>query len=70
MVAEPIAERIAMKFTKDEIDEINDAIENSLNYYQDLLDDSPPDPETKKKNIEYAHARIKIIESIKTKLDI
>jgi hypothetical protein len=70
MVAEPIAERIAMKFTKDEIDEINDAIEDSLKYYQDLLDDSPSDPEAKKINIEYSRSRIQIIESIKRKLDV
>jgi hypothetical protein len=65
----PIAERIGMKFTKKEIDEIKDALENSLKYYQDLLDDPPSNPKTKKKNIEYASARIKIIESIKRKLE-
>jgi hypothetical protein len=58
-----------MKFTKKEIDEIKDALENSLRYYQDLLDDPPSNPKTKKKNIEYASARIKIIESIKRKLE-
>jgi hypothetical protein len=31
MVAEPIAGRIGMKFTKEEADEIKDALENSLN---------------------------------------
>lgn len=69
MVAEPIAEWIEMKFTKEELDEIKDAIEDSLNYYKDLHDDAPSDSETKKKNIEYADARIKIIESIKLKLE-
>lgn len=57
-----------LQFTKEEIDEINDAIEDSLKYYQDLLDDSHSDPEMTKKNIKYARARIKIIESIIRKL--
>ena len=57
-----------MKFTKEEIDEIKDALEDSLKYYKDLLEDAPSDPETKKGNFYYARARIKIIESIKKKL--
>jgi hypothetical protein len=57
-----------LQFTKEEIDEINDAIEDSLKYYQDLLDNSQSDPEITKKNIKYARARIKIIESIIRKL--
>lgn len=69
MVAEPIAESIAKKFTKVEINEIKDALEDSMKYYQDLLDDAPSNPETKKMNIEYARAKIKIIESIKRKLE-
>ena len=40
-----------------------------MKYYQDLLDDAPSNLETKKMNIEYARARIKIIESIKRKLE-
>jgi ppGpp synthetase/RelA/SpoT-type nucleotidyltranferase len=63
--------RATMIFTKEEIDEIKDAIEDSLNYYKDLLDvncDGFEDLETSKKNIEYARSRIKIIESIKKKL--
>jgi hypothetical protein len=63
MVVEPIAELEGMKFTKEEVDEIKDAFENSLKYYQ--LDDAPSDPETKTKNVEYAGAKIEIIESIK-----
>jgi hypothetical protein len=59
-----------VKFTKEEIDEIIDAIEDSLKYYQDLLDDALSNPETKKNNLEYARARIKIIESIKQKLKL
>ena len=59
-----------MKFTKEELDEIKDAIENSLKYYQDLLDDALSNPETKKNDLEYARARIKIIESIKQKLKL
>jgi hypothetical protein len=43
-----------LQFTKEEIDEINDAIEDSLKYYQDLLGDSHSDPEITKKNIKYA----------------
>jgi len=58
-----------MKFTKEEIVEIKDAIEDSLKYYQDLLDDALSNPEMKKKNIEYARTKIKIIESIKMKLE-
>ena len=50
-----------LQFTKEEIDEISDAIEDSLKYYQDLLDDSHSDPEITKKNIKYASARIKIV---------
>jgi hypothetical protein len=65
----PIAERKGIKFTKEEIDEIKDALGDSLKYYQDLLDDALTNPETKKMNIEYARARIKIIESIKRKLE-
>jgi hypothetical protein len=38
-----------MKFTKKEIDEIKDTLENSLKYYQDLLDDAPSYPKTKKR---------------------
>jgi len=68
MVAEPIAESIEIKFAKEEIDEIKDALENSLKYYQDLFDDAPSNPETKKMNVEHASAKIKIIESIKRKL--
>ena len=60
---------LEMKFTKVEIDEIKDALEDSLKYYKDLLDENTSDPETKKKNIEYASAKIKIIESIKRKLE-
>ncbi len=59
-----------MKFTKEEIDEIKDALEDSLKYYQDLLDDVPSNPETKKMNIEYASAKIKIIDSLKRKLKL
>ncbi len=59
-----------LSFTKKEVDEINDAIDDSLKYYQDLLDEPPPsDPEGKKMSIEHAQARIKIIESIKRKLE-
>jgi histidinol phosphatase-like enzyme len=57
-----------MKFTREEIDELNDALENSLKYYQDLLDDALTNPETKKKKIKYARAKIKIVESIRRKL--
>jgi hypothetical protein len=60
-----------MKFTKEEIDEIKDALEDSLSYYRDMLDvktDESLDPETKKKDIEYARARINTIESIKKKM--
>jgi len=60
-----------MIFTKEEIDEIKDVLWDSLNYYKDLLDlsyDGSEDLETKKKNIEYARSRIRIIESIKKKL--
>lgn len=58
------------KFTKEELDEIRDALEDSMKYYQDLLEDPPPsDPEKKKMNIEHAEAKIKIIESIKRKLE-
>jgi hypothetical protein len=49
--------------------EIKDALENSLKYYQDLLDDALTNPETKIKNVEYAGAKIEIIESIKRKLE-
>ena len=59
----------ANEFTQEEADEIRNSLEDSLNYYKDLLDDSPLDPEAKKKNIEFARARIKIIESIKRKLE-
>jgi hypothetical protein len=60
----------ASKFTKEELDEIKDVLEDSLKYYQDLLDDPPPsDPEAKRMSIEYAQARIKIIKSIKRKLE-
>jgi hypothetical protein len=59
---------VGTKFTKEEIDEIEDALEDSLKYYKDLLDVNTSDPETKKMNIEYAHNKIKIIESIKKKL--
>jgi predicted HicB family RNase H-like nuclease len=69
MAAEPIAKRKGIKFTKEEIDEIKDAIEDSLKYYQDLLDDALSNPETKNMSAEYARARIKIIESIKRKLE-
>ena len=61
--------RLEMKFTKVEIDEIKDALEDSLKYYKDLLDENTSDPETKKKIIKYASAKIKIIESIKRKLE-
>jgi hypothetical protein len=64
-----VAATSKVKFTKEEIDEIKDALENSLKYYQDLLDDALSKPEAKKMNIEYARARIKIVESIKRKLD-
>jgi hypothetical protein len=57
------------KFTKVELDEIIDALEDSLKYYKDLLDDASSNPETKTMNVEYARARIKIIESIKRKLE-
>jgi hypothetical protein len=57
-----------MKFTREEIDEFKDALENSLKYYQDLLDDALSNPEMKKKKIKYARAKIKTIESIKKKL--
>ena len=61
-----------MEFTEEEIDVINDALEDSLNYYKDMLDINsdgvPSDPEEKKKNIVYARVKIKIIESIKKKL--
>jgi histidinol phosphatase-like enzyme len=57
-----------MKFTREEIDELKDALENSLKYYQDLLDDALTNPETKKKKIKYARAKIKIVESIRRKL--
>jgi ppGpp synthetase/RelA/SpoT-type nucleotidyltranferase len=63
--------RVRMLFTKEEVDEIKDALGDSLNYYKDLLDvncDGIEDLERKKKNIEYARSRIKIIESIKKKL--
>ena len=59
-----------MKFTREEIDELKDALENSLKYYQDLLDDALSNPETKKKKIKYARAKIKIIESITDKLKV
>ncbi len=59
----------AKEFSKEEADEIKDSLKNSLNYYKDLLDDAPLDPEEKKENIKYARARIKIIESIKMKLE-
>lgn len=59
-----------MKFTKKELDEIKDALEDSMKYYKDLLDESTSDEETKKMSIEYAHSRIKIIESILNKLKI
>lgn len=59
----------ANEFTQEEADEIRNSLDDSLNYYKDLLDDSPLDPEAKKKNIEFARARIKIIESIKRKLE-
>jgi hypothetical protein len=42
-----------LQFTKEEIDEINDAIDDSLKYYQDLIDDSHSDPEITKKNQNY-----------------
>ena len=59
-----------MKFTREEIDEFRDALENSLKYYQDLLDDALSNPQMKKKNIKYARAKIKIIESIMDKLKV
>ena len=59
-----------MKFTSEEIDEFKDALENSLKYYQDLLDDALTNPEAKKKKIKYARAKIKIIESITDKLKV
>jgi hypothetical protein len=59
-----------MKFTREEIDELKDALENSLKYYQDLLDDALSNAETKKKKIKYARAKIKIIESIMDKLKV
>ena len=58
------------KFTKEEKHEIKDALENSLKYYQDLLDDALTNPEAKKRGIEYARARIRVIESITRKLDV
>jgi hypothetical protein len=57
-----------MKFSKEEIDEIKDVLEDSLKYYRDLLDVSTSDLETKKMNIEYARAKIEDIESIKKEL--
>jgi hypothetical protein len=58
-----------MKFTKEEVDEIKDALEDSFRYYKDLLDDPPSDPERNKISIQYARARIKIIQSIRRKLE-
>jgi hypothetical protein len=59
-----------MKFTREEIDEFKDALENSLKYYQDLLDDALSNPQMKKKKIKYARAKIEIIESIMDKLKV
>jgi hypothetical protein len=59
-----------MIFTKEVIDEIKDALGDSLNYYKDLLDvnsDGSEDLETNKKNIEYTRSRIKIIESMESR---
>jgi hypothetical protein len=47
----------AKGFTKEELDEIKYSLENSLNYYKDLLDDAPLDPEEKKKKIQDARCR-------------
>jgi len=73
LIGNPICRRgyRTMKFTKEEIDEIKDALEDSLSYYRDILDvktDESLDSETKKKDIEYARARINTIESIKKKM--
>lgn len=57
-----------MEFTKEEIDEIKDALGDSLNYYRDLLDINASDPESKIKDIKNVRAKITIIESIKKKL--
>jgi hypothetical protein len=62
------AVQVRMKFSKKEIDEIKDVLEDSLKYYKDLLDVSTSDPETKKMNIKYARAKIEDIESIKKEL--
>ena len=63
-------QRIGAKFTKEEVDEIKYALGDSLKYYQDLLEDASSNPGTKKKNIEYARPRIKIIGSIMDKLKL
>jgi hypothetical protein len=52
-VHESLYQFSGMKFTKEEIDEIKDALEDSLKYYKDLLEDAPSDPETKKGNFYY-----------------
>lgn len=51
-----------MKFTKDEIYEIKDALEDCRKYYKDLLDVSKDlDPEAAKMKIEYACSKLKIL---------
>jgi signal recognition particle subunit SEC65 len=62
------------KFTKEEIGEIEDALENSFKYYTDLLEENTSHPLANNNptiiyNVQYARTKIKIIESIKKKLN-